>query len=92
MCWTDDIKEKNMSEYLEMLNDVRKIRKGIGAENHRLAKKYKQKFYTGRIIISDTLKSMRYTYDFIPIAEQFEKFVKCDWGEGGEMQKLMINI
>ena len=30
MRWNEDIKEKGMSEYLEMLNDVREATKGIG--------------------------------------------------------------
>ena len=27
---------------------------------------------------------MGYTHDSIPLAEQFERFIKCDWGGGGE--------
>jgi len=73
-----------MSDYLDMLKDIRKETGSIGQKNYQLAKEFKQKFYTGRIVISDGLRSMGYTIDSIPLAEQFEKFIKCNWGEGEE--------
>lgn len=39
-----------------------------------MAKKNKQSFYIGRIIISDSLQDKGYTYDSISLAKQFEKF------------------
>lgn len=73
-----------MNDYLEMLKAVKSVTKEIGCKNLELAKKNKRSFYIGRIIISDSLQDKGYTYDSISLAEQFEKFINRDWGEGEE--------
>ena len=63
---------------LEMIRaEVRKI----GAKNVERAKEHGDKFWTGRLYISDGLRKLGYSENSIDLNDVFTKYCEGDWGD-----------
>lgn len=53
----------------------------IGAKNVERAKEHGDKFWTGRLYISDGLRKLGYSEDSIDLNDVFTKYCNGDWGD-----------
>lgn len=65
----------------DLMRELRNQVREIGKRNLELAKEYGTKFYIGRIVVSDGLQELGYSYDTPSIQECFSKYINGDYGK-----------
>lgn len=73
-------------------NGIREEINKIGRKNRSLAEQYGQKFYLGGIVISLGCQAKGLTEWNIHLADQFSRYINCDWGNIPEEDMIKNNI